>query len=186
MFLRKGRALTHGVENEVDEDPDLEADGFAKARTWYYDPRNPDYSALKAELVAAVSRLLEQRSGNAVAITTDSSFMTVGFAVHSFSDFATADDEVLWTVDEWDSWIDDDEMDAAYRWLLAYGYNCDDPDLSYEVFRENVLRILQEVLMTFSDEWKVRLINVAGDDCGHRWSVPCMDKEFSDRMMSWI
>jgi hypothetical protein len=127
-----------------------------------------------------------RHAGNAVAIVTDSSFMTVGFAVHSFPDFATADDTVLWTVDEWDSWLEDDEMDPAYRWLLAYGFNCEDPQLPYEVFHSNVLRVFQEVLAAFPNEWKVRLIYAGGDDCGHQWSVPCMEKEFSDRMMSWI
>ncbi|MES2571323.1 MAG: DUF4303 domain-containing protein [Verrucomicrobiota bacterium] len=159
--------------------------GYTAARSWIHDASNPDYSILKKELELAISRLIANNSGNAVAIVTDSDFMTIGLAAHSFPDITAADDEELWVVDEWDSWIEDDQLDPAYRWLLAYGSGEND-HLPHEVFHENVLRVFQSVLAELPEDRKVRLIYVGGDDCGHQWSAQCMDEDLSGRMLAWI
>ena len=182
FYVRKGKTFTWGTEDNVTNEPHPEAEGYVKRRSWEFDPAEPDYSVLQKEIDGAIARLLiEHSSGNAFAIVTDADFMTVGFAVNSFPDLASTEDEALWIVDEWEGLIEDEDLDPAYRWLFAYGNLA-----KHDAFHENVLQIFQSTLRSLPDDWKVRLIYVGGEECGHQWSAPCMDKDLADRMLAWV
>lgn len=197
--LRKGAAFTHGTVENVD---DFEAaaqqqldEGYQLEREWTFDRNARDFDQFVREIKSVISAAPECAETNALAIVTDSDFMTVGVAFHQFEDLDSADDDQLWIVDEWDTWNDDWELDPAYRWLLAYGYHdlmADQPGISDNVrekdrkeFRKRVRQSFQEVLKSYRDTKDILLIYIGGDDIGHKWSAECMDKKYAKRLMEW-
>lgn len=155
-------------------------------RKWTFDRNARNYCLFADEIKAVISSAPVFSSLNALAIITDSSLMTIGFTLHKFDDIQSTDDEKLWNVDEWDDWHEDWHMDIAYRWLLAYGYHDDlDGDI-YEEFCQRIWTTFQDVLKSFADSKDILLIDVGGDDVGHRWSADCMDGALAQRMLAWI
>lgn len=186
LRLRRGRVFTHGTEEEISSEPSLEAEGYRLSHSWTYDPSRPDYQSLADELSAAISRSSVTSTANAVAIVTDNSATTVGLAAHCFPSIAEASGDSLWIVDEWKHWIDDHQLDPAFRWLLAYGYHCQSNELPFEKFREGVVDVFQKTLSSLPPDKLVRLIYIGGSSSGHEWSVGCMSRDLSDRMRAWL
>jgi hypothetical protein len=186
LRLRRGRVFTHGTEVEISSEPSLEAEGYHLSHSWTYDPSRPDYQSLAVELSAAISRSAVVSSANAVAIVTDDSVMSVSLAAHCFPSLAEANNDSLWIVDEWKHWIDDPLLDAAFRWLLAYGYHCQSDELPFEKFRDGVVDVFQKTLSSLPPDKLVRLIYIGGSSSGHEWSVGCMSRELSNRMRAWL
>lgn len=182
--LRRGAIFTHGEKSDGVEDVAGKLEGFALAREWIFDPKNPDYAQLEREITDACLR--ECGEHNAFALITDSSLMTIGIALHKFEDIDSADDEQLWIVDEWDRWLDDGGLDPAFRWLLAYGFHNDEETPSFEAFQESVVAVFQRCLKKLPDSVRIRLVYVGGDDCGHQWSADCMEAKDRDRLLNWI
>lgn len=188
--LRSGAVFRHGTVETIDSFDSASAEllkqGYELRCEWCFDRNARDYDLFAEEIRAVISAAPTFSDSNALAIITDSSFMTVGFALHKFDDIETADDEQLWIVDEWDTWNTDWHLDSAYRWLLAYG---DHDDLDYDLHCEFCARIrgvFQEILKSFADSKDIRLIYVGGDNIGHKWSAECMDEKLAQRMLKWI
>ncbi|MCS7465745.1 hypothetical protein NZK35_03530, partial [Stieleria sp. ICT_E10.1] len=160
--------------------------GYELRRDWQFDPQNRDYSRFENEIASVISAAPEFPDSNALAIVTDSSFMTVGFALHRFEDIDTSDDEELWIVDEWGDWNDDWQLDPAYRWILAYGYHDQLEGEEHSDFCDRIRKAFQSVLKCFSSTKDILLIYIGGDDIGHQWSAECMDEKFATRMLEWI
>jgi len=188
--LRRGTAFTHGTLSKIDSfdaaSDQLIEEGYQLQREWTFDRDARNYGLFVDEIKAVISTAPDFSSSNALAIITDSSFMTVGFALHKFDDIGSADDEELWVVDEWGDWNDDWHLDPAYRWLLAYGYHDDLDGDMHDEFCERIRTSFRDVLKSFSDTKVILLIYVGGDDVGHRWSADCMDAALAERMLAWI
>lgn len=188
--LRRGVAFTHGTISKIDSfdatSDQLIEDGYQLQREWMFDRDARDYALFADELKSVISTAKDFTCSNALAIITDSSFMTVGFALHKFDDIESTDDEQLWVVDQWGDWNLDWHLDPAYRWLLAYGYHDNlDGDMHNE-FCERIRTAFIDVLKSFADTKDILLIYIGGDDVGHRWSADCMGKVFAERMLAWI
>lgn len=188
--LRKGAVFTHGAISKIDlidaTADELIDEGYQLQREWMFERNARDYGLFVDEIKAVISAAPDFSSSNALAIVTDSSLMTVGFALHKFDDIESTDDEELWIVDEWGDWNDDWHLDPAYRWLLAYGYHDDlDGDMHNE-FCERIRKGFQAILKSYADTKDILLIYVGGDDVGHRWSAECMDGALAKRMLAWI
>jgi hypothetical protein len=186
LRIRRGEVFTHGIEEKLTSEPSLEGEGYQLSHSWVYDPSRPDYRTLESELAAAISRSSAIATANAVAIVTDDSLMTVGLAAHCFPSLAGASGDSLWIVDKWQCWIEDALLDPAFRWLLAYGYHCDSHELPFFKFREGVVGVFRRTLLSLAPEKQVRVIYVGGSRSGHEWSVGCMSKELSNRMLAWL
>ncbi|HEY4259499.1 MAG TPA: hypothetical protein VGM98_05050 [Schlesneria sp.] len=188
--VRKGAAFTHGTVDKIDSFDSTSAQlleqGYQLRREWNFDRNARDYDLFGSEIRAVIATAPNFSDSNALAIVTDSSFMTVGFALHKFDDIESTADEELWIVDEWGAWNTDWRLDPAYRWLLAYGHHDHfDEDLHHE-FCERVRKVFLDVLKSFADTKDILLIYVGGDDVGHRWSAECMDEKLAERMLDWI
>ena len=188
--LRKGAVFTHGTVEQVASfdtaERKLMENGYQLQRDWHFDRENRDYSLLEKELASVISADPEFPDSNALAIVTDSCFMTVGFALHQFEDIESADDEELWIVDEWGDWNDDWQLDPAYRWIVGYGYNDQLDGEEHNDFCDHVRKSFLTVLKSFASTKDILLIYVGGDDSGHQWSAECMDEELARRMLEWI
>lgn len=188
--LRRGAAFTHGTLSQIDTfdavSDQLIEDGYQLQREWTFDRNARDYGLFVDEIKAVISSAPDFSSSNALAIITDSSIMTVGFALHKFDDIESTDDEELWVVDEWGDWNEDWHLDPAYRWLLAYGYHDDLDGDMHDEFCERIRTAFQDVLKSFADTKDILLIYIGGDDVGHRWSADCMDAALAERMLAWI
>lgn len=188
--LRRGAAFTHGTLSKIDSfdaaADQLIEEGYKLQREWTFDRDARDYRLFADEIKAVILTAPDFSGSNALAIITDSSLMTVGFALHKFNDIQSTDDEKLWVVDEWGEWHDDWHLDPAYRWLLAYGYHDDLDGDTHDEFCERIRTAFQDVLKSFAGTKDILLIYVGGDDVGHRWSVDCMDAALAERMLAWI
>lgn len=188
--LRRGAAFTHGTLRKIDSfdaaSDQLIEEGYQLQREWAFDRDARDYGLFVDEIKTVISTAPDFSNSNALAIITDSSLMTVGFALHKFDDIQSTDDEELWVVDEWGDWNDDWHLDPAYRWLLAYGYHEDLDGDTRDEFCERIRTAFQDVLKSFADSKDILLIYVGGDDVGHRWSTDCMDAPLAERMLAWI
>lgn len=197
--LRKGAAFTHGEVEDVDDfdaaSQQLLGEGYQLQREWTFDRTARDYDQFVREIQDVISAAPDHADTNALAIITDSSFMTVGIAFHQFDDIDSADDEQLWIVDEWDTWHEDWQLDPAYRWLLAYGYHDDVADKrelfdesrekDRTVFHDRVRQSFQDILKSCRDTKDILLIYIGGDDIGAKWSAECMDAKYGQRYMEW-
>lgn len=188
--LRKGAVFTHGTSQKIDAldatSDQLLADGYQLHREWTFDRSARDTDLLVREIKAAISSATDFSRTNALAIITDTSFMTVGFALHQFDDIESTEDEQLWIVDEWGEWNNDWQLDPAFRWLLAYGFHDDQKSEVQDDFDEQVKTAFQAILKSYADTKDILLIYIGGDDIGHRWSTECMNEELADRMLQWI
>lgn len=188
--LRQGAVFTSGTVSTAESFDsaarELVDNGYELQRDWQFDRENRDYELFKHEIASVILATSEFADSNALAIVTDSSFMTVGFALHRFEDIDSADDEQLWIVDEWGDWNDDWLLDPAYRWILAYGYNDQLDGERHSDFCDHVRRAFQAVLKSFASTKDILLIYIGGDDIGHQWSAECMDEKLANRMLEWI
>lgn len=188
--LREGVVFTHGTTKSVDSFEEtserLLGQGYHLRCDWHFDRNARDYRVFVDAIRSAISAIPEVSIANALAILTDADFMTIGLASHHFDDIASAEDDKLWIVDEWDVWNEDWQLDPAYRWLLTYGYFDDLDEEIYEDFHAGTLKALQQVLKSLPDTIDIRLIYVGGDDVGHKWSAECMDTKLANRMLTWI
>lgn len=188
--VRTGEVFSHGVENPA---PDLAAtraelvqSGYQLHRNWEFTPRAIDYDQLASELIGEIRRNPMTGRSNAIAIVTDSDFMTLGLAFHQFDDIDNTDDELLWSVDEWGPCDDSWQLDASYRWILAYGYHRNLNPGEFSDFHGNMRDTLVHVLSTFRGQKDILLVSVAGDAIGHKWSSPCMSDALFLRMLRWL
>lgn len=188
--LRRGSVFTHGTISKIapfDSTSDqLIEEGYQLQREWIFDRNARNYGLFVDEIKSVISAAPDFASSNALAIITDSSFMTIGFALHKFDDIASTDDKVLWVVDEWGDWNKEWHLDPAYRWLLAYGYHDDLDGRKHNAFCARIRKSFQDILKSYADTKNILLIYVGGDDVGHRWSAECMDVALSRRMLAWI
>ncbi|TWT85337.1 hypothetical protein Pla123a_01440 [Posidoniimonas polymericola] len=189
-LLRKGGVFTHGTRSTVASfeaaSDRLINEGYLLQREWTFDRNARNYSLFADEIKAVIEDAPGFSSSNALAIITDSSCMTVGFALRRFDEIDSANDGKLWIVDEWGDWSEDWRLDPAYRWLLAYGDHDALATQANREFSEGIRKTFQGLLASYRDTKDILLIYVGGDDVGHRWSAELMDQKLASRMLGWV
>jgi hypothetical protein len=189
--LRKGKAKSHGEMTEVDSfeaaSDQLIQEGYLLQREWNYDRNNRDYDVFKNEVRNVILSDENFSITNALAIVTDSSYMTIGYVLEKFDDIESTDGENLWIVDTWYSFDSDWELlDPAYRWMLAYGWYDNLENDLYAGFYMELKKALQEILKSFSDTKDILLIYIGGDNIGHKLSAECMEEKLGKSMLKWV
>jgi len=188
--LRKGAVFTSGSVSKIKSFEstvsDLLDNGYELQREWIFHREKRDYKLFENEIRSVISADPAYADSNALAIITDSSVMTVGFALNKFKDIDSTNDEQLWIVDEWGDWNKNWQLDPAYRWLLAYGFNDELDDECFDEFRDQILKTFQAVLKSCAMSKDILLIYIGGDNWGHQLSVECMDEKLATRLIEWI
>ena len=149
LILRTGRFMTFGesrihafanaqlLQLEIaQQQQSVQAAGFKLVREWTFDPARFDFDLLQHELELATAATIAQLRAeyprlNAFALATDDGAMTIFPIAHVFDSSAAADDDTLWSPDEWGISEHDEHFDVAYRLILSQHRD----DLTKVVFR---------------------------------------------------